>query len=316
MNAVSRKERVLGGLWGALVGDALGVPVEFKNRAELQSNPVDGMRGHGTHHQPAGTWSDDGALTLCIVDSLLQGQFDPEDMGRRFVEWMDQGLWSARGDVFDIGMATCDALRRIAKGAPAEEAGGRNEHDNGNGSLMRILPLGLRFSCDAPRRLRHPLERASAITHGHPRSRMACVFYGLVTRELMAGSQPQAAIASARTAFADLYEQEPELRSFNHVLHDDFGSLPEAEIVSTGYVLHTLHASLWCLIQTASFEECVLQAVNLGGDTDTTACVAGGLAGVAYGVQQVPESWRRTMARTEHLEKLFTEFADMLEPAS
>src|SRR5262245_20405496 len=127
------RERILGGLWGSLVGDALGVPVEFKDRAILQADPVTGLRGYGTHQQPPGTWSDDGALLLCTVDSLLTAEFDTTDMGQRFVNWCKRGLWTAWGDAFDIGMATSDALRRIENGVPAENAGGRGEYDNGNG---------------------------------------------------------------------------------------------------------------------------------------------------------------------------------------
>jgi ADP-ribosylglycohydrolase len=291
----------------------LGVPVEFSSRAEVQANPVTEMRGHGTHHQPAGTWSDDSSLLLCSADSLLHHEFNTEDMGKRFVQWLDHALWSPWGDVFDVGMTTCDALRRISDGITAEQAGGRDEQSNGNGSLMRILPVALRFAGQPVEQLRSYLERASAITHGHARSQMACVFYGLVTRELAAGSHPRAAIASARPAFLETYEQVSEAGTFRHILNDDFCSLPEGEIVSTGYVLHTLHASLWCLLTTNNFEECVLKAVNLGGDTDTTGCVAGGLAGLAYGVNSIPTAWKRQLARHADLEQLFNAFAPLCE---
>jgi len=313
MNMSSPKERVLAGLWGALIGDALGVPVEFKSRAEVQANPVTDLRGHGTHHQEAGTWSDDGALMLCTVESLLNHEFDTADMGRRFVSWYEHGLWTARGEVFDVGLTTADALRRIHAGVPAEEAGGRDEHSNGNGSLMRILPVALRFSKQPANEFRDHLERASAITHGHARSRMACVFYGLVVRELMAGSSRTAAFESARSTFTTIYGQEPELAAFRHVVKDDFSLLPEEEIVSTGYVIHTLHASLWCLLTTTSFDACVLKAVNLGGDSDTTGCVAGGLAGVAYGPRSIPAEWIQQLARHEELDQLFNRFGELCE---
>lgn len=310
---MARTQRVLGGLWGAIVGDALGVPVEFKSRAEVQANPVTNMRGHGTHHQEAGTWSDDGALTLCTVDSLLNHAFNTEDMGKRFVGWYEHGLWTARGEVFDIGLTTTDALMRIQAGIPAEEAGGRDERCNGNGSLMRILPVALRCAPELPTEFQDHLERTSAITHGHERSRMACTFYGLVVRELMAGSGPEAAIRSARSIFTDTYGAKLELATFRRVLRDDFSALAEDEIVSTGYVIHTLHASLWCLINSGSFKECVLKAVNLGGDTDTTGCVAGGLAGVAYGHQAIPTEWVQQLARHQQLEQLFHRFAKLCE---
>jgi ADP-ribosyl-[dinitrogen reductase] hydrolase len=310
-STISKHDRILGGLWGSLVGDALGVPVEFRNRYDVQSDPVKGMRGNGTHHQPAGTWSDDGSLVVCTVDSLLNEEFDTQDMGRRFVSWMNDGLWTAHGEVFDMGATTASALRRIAIGTPAEQAGGRDEDSNGNGSLMRIIPVALRFAEEPIESFSARIERVSAITHGHARSKMACVFFGLAVRKLLLGWKPQAAIDAARVEFAGLYERAPEFECFRHHLTDDFNSTPESEIVSTGYVLHTLHASLWCLLTTQSYRECVLKAVNLGGDADTTGCVAGGLAGVAYGFPSIPSEWVGQLARKGDLDRLFHEFADL-----
>ena len=309
---MTRRERILGGLWGSLAGDALGVPVEFKDRAAVQADPVTDMRGFGTHHQPPGTWSDDGALLLCTVDSLLAAEFDTADMGRRFVEWVKDGLWTAWGEAFDVGMATSDALSRIESGVPAEQAGSQGEYHNGNGSLMRILPVALRFAGGPAEQLIERVERASSITHAHPRSKMACALHSLVVRGLLNDDSPAQAIQSARAAFIAQYGQV-ELGRFGPLLQDDFSTLSEGAVSSTGYVLHTLHASLWCLLKTASYEECVLKAVNLGGDTDTTGCVAGGLAGVLQGVDAVPQRWRDALARREEVGPLFERFAELLE---
>lgn len=308
---ITSRERILGGLWGSLVGDALGVPVEFKDRAIVQADPVKDMRGFGTHKQPAGTWSDDGALTLCTVDSLLHFDFDTQDMGRRFVRWMNEEYWTATGVVFDVGGATTDALMRIAKGTPAEKAGGRDEYSNGNGSLMRILPVVLRFAGNPLDQFVSRVERASSITHAHARSKMACALYGMVVRQLLLGTNSDAAISTARVESAQQYAHSAEFNQFRALLNDDLPKLTEGEIVSTGYVLHTLHASLWCLLTTSSFEECVLKAVNLGGDADTTGCVAGGLAGVHYGLGAIPPRWVEALARREEVGVLFNRFADL-----
>ena len=310
---ISQKDRILGGLWGSLVGDALGVPVEFIDRATVQLNPVNSMREFGTHNQPRGTWSDDGAMILCTTDSLLNHEFSLADMGDKFVGWMNDGLWTANGDVFDVGATTSAALRRIVKGIPADQAGGQSEDNNGNGSLMRILPVVLRSSTDATALFAERIEKVSTITHGHARSRMACVFYGLVVRQLLLGWQPQAALDSARAEFSGWYERSAEFSHFRHILEDNLFSLPERELLSTGYVLHTLHASLWCLLTTQNFNDCVLNAVNLGGDTDTTGCVAGGLAGVVYGMKSIPAEWIRQLARKGDVDCLFHEFADVCE---
>jgi len=308
---VSANDRILGALWGSVIGDALGVPVEFRSRAEVQRDPVTGMRGFGSHRQPKGTWSDDGALILCTVESLLRAEFDIQDMGQRFVEWMYRGLWTAWGEPFDIGIATSDALIRIANGRAAEDAGGRDEYSNGNGSLMRIIPVALRFASEPIGTIVNRVGRVSAITHNHERSKMACVFYSLVVRRLLLGWQPQPALDSVRAEFTGFYERAPEFERFRRHLNDDFRAITEDQIVSTGYVLNTLHAGFWCLLTSESYRECVLKAVNLGGDTDTTGCVAGGLAGTVYGIQSIPADWIDQIARKDDLHHLFHEFVDL-----
>jgi ADP-ribosylglycohydrolase len=206
-----------------------------------------------------------------------------------------------------------DSLLRIEKGAPAELAGGQSEDNNGNGSLMRILPASLRFATDPFESFVEKLERASAITHAHARSKMGCVFYGLLVRELLGGQPASEALKLARTEFVRCYERAPELPAFRHLLENSLDSLPEDEVLSTGYVLHTLHASLWCLLTTRNFRDAVLKAVNLGGDTDTTGCVTGGLAGVTYGLPALPGDWINQLARKDDVDCLFREFADLCE---
>lgn len=308
MSALSHKSRILGGLYGSLVGDALGVPVEFKPRSLRKDDPVTCMRAFGTHNQPAGTWSDDGSLMLCATESLVERGFDTQEMGQRFVRWLDDSHWSSHGCVFDIGNATHRALDQIALGTPAEEAGGRSESSNGNGSLMRILPVSLAsLDCDLDV-FDDRIARASAITHAHDRSKLACMLHGLLVRALMHGESPAAAHACAAGEFRTRYAAHPEFSNFSAPLNPDLGSEHESAIQSSGYVLHTLTASIWCLLTTISFSECVLKAVNLGDDTDTTGCVAGGLAGVFYGVDAIPAEWFAALPRQDDLRSLFQSF--------
>lgn len=310
------QDRMLGGLYGSLVGDALGVPVEFSSRAKRVADPVTGMRAFGTWNQPAGTWSDDGALLLCAVESWVEKGFDTQDMGERFVRWQQQGHWTARGNVFDIGNATASALYRIGGGTPAEQAGGTGEHDNGNGSLMRILPVSIAVAGDDEEALAEKLCRASAITHGHERSKLACVFHGLVVRRLLAGQEPMEALKQAQEAFAKRYQQHLEFGVFSQLMKQNLTDLPESEIGSSGYVLDTLTASIWCLLTTETFSECVLKAVNLGGDTDTTGCVAGGLAGLVYGHKAIPPDWTAALPRATELRRLFELMTDQSIPST
>ncbi|HWB03552.1 MAG TPA: ADP-ribosylglycohydrolase family protein [Verrucomicrobiales bacterium] len=305
---LTRNQRLLGGLWGSLAGDALGVPVEFKSRAEVQSDPVTGMRSGGSHGQPAGTWSDDSSLLLCSAESLVEHEFSVSDMAQRFARWRREGLWTPHGVVFDIGIATSRSLSRVDAGIPPLECGGRDQHDNGNGSLMRILPVCLRFAGSESPVMVKNVENASSITHAHPRSRMACVFFGFFVREVLAGASPPSALSAAQSAFRAEYGDQNELFAFTNALDPRLPQFPESEIRSGGYVMETLTASLWCLLTTNSFSECVLKAVNLGGDTDTTGCVAGGLAGVYYGLDSIPREWMDTLARKEDVARLFNQF--------
>jgi ADP-ribosyl-[dinitrogen reductase] hydrolase len=310
------RDRVLGGLWGSLVGDALGVPVEFKDRARRKLDPVIDMRGYGSHHQPAGTWSDDSSLILCTIDSLLRFPFNPHDIGARFVGWRREGLWAAHGELFDIGATTSDALDQLEAGVRAEVAGSADEWSNGNGSLMRIIPVALRFSGATTKELLDSVHRASAITHRHPRSQMACGLFGLVIGPLLKGLPPVHSFQAGINEFKAFYEPDPgwstELDRFELMLNGDLPNWTENAIRSDGYVIHTLLASLWCLLTTSSFEECVLKAVNLGGDTDTTGCVAGGLAGIHYGLRGIRHDWIGVLARKNELEHLFNDFADLV----
>lgn len=308
MNGPNQQKRFLGGLYGSLVGDALGVPVEFAGRAARQADPVTDMRSGGSHGQPAGTWSDDGSLLLCSAESLVEAGFDTQDMGERFVRWYERGLWTAHGTIFDIGIATRSALQRIRSGTPAEQAGGQDEFSNGNGSLMRILPVVLASLKEEEETFRTRIHQASAITHGHLRSQMACVFYGLMVRALVQRLPLEQALAETRLAFTRLYQGNLEITNFFDLLNADLTPWDESQVSSSGYVMHTLTASMWCLLTTSSFAGCVLKAVNLGDDTDTTGCVAGGLAGVYYGLEAIPQGWCRTLPRQDALKILLDGF--------
>src|SRR6266404_1872624 len=231
---ISTKDRILGGLWGSLIGDALGVPVEFKDRAVVRADPVTDMRGFGSHNQPPGTWSDDSSLLLCSADSLLRHEFDTEDMGNRFLAWYREELWTPHGRVFDVGVTTSRALSRISSGMRAEVAGGDDQYSNGNGSLMRIIPVSLRFANEPTKQFLDRVHRASAITHRHPRSLLACGLFSLVIRELLGGMDGKTAVARTLGNFRAFYEPDPywgaELEYFQLLLARDLGDRPESEI--------------------------------------------------------------------------------------
>ena len=308
-------DKVKSVLFGIAVGDALGVPVEFISREELDKNPVDDMMGYGTHNQPAGTWSDDSSLTFCLAEALTQG-FDLNIIGQNFIKWHNQNYWTARGRVFDVGNATRQAIYSLMRGVQPEFAGGTDESSNGNGSVMRILPL-LFYLVNKPLNERYDItKQVSSVTHGHIRSVIACFYYLEFARQLYEGKSKFEAYASTQLIVSDHLKSLPvdskEVALFDRLLKNDISKYQKESIYSSGYVLHTLKASLWCLLTTSNYTDAVLKAVNLGDDTDTTGAVTGGLAGLFYGADNIPESWRKQIAKHDDIENLAARLGNAL----
>ena len=298
-------------VYGHAIADALGVPVEFTSRSSLQRNPVTGMRGYGTHDMPAGTWSDDTSMALATMDSLTNG-IDYEDTMRRFCEWTENDAYTATGEMFDIGITTSDALHRYLAGTPALQCGRHGDRDNGNGALMRIYPVVL-YCC-----VLHPDEydtaamielvhNYSALTHAHPRSMVGCGIYAFVLRALLSGDTIHNALSDARS-FYEASEFSHELQHYGRIFAEDFRNTPVDEIESGGYVVSSLEAALWCVMNSESYADCVLTAVNLGGDTDTVGAITGSLAGVVFGFESIPSEWMDTLLNRELIEDVLLLF--------
>jgi ADP-ribosylglycohydrolase len=270
------------------------------------------MIGYGTYNLPEGTWSDDSSLTFCLAEALTK-DFDLNTIGQIFVSWAYEGYWTPRGVVFDIGIATSNALWKILKGTKAELAGGFDETDNGNGSLMRILPL-LFYLLDKPIYERYDIiKKVSSITHGHIRSVISCFYYLEFAKQILDGKDKFEIYRNLQTEISNhltsLSINPTEIAKFDRLLKGDIAELDEDEIQSSGYVLHTLEASIWCLLTTDNYKEAVLKAVNLGSDTDTTGAVTGGLAGLLYGFDNIPKKWVQQIARYDDINNLAERFA-------
>lgn len=307
--------KILGGLLGVIVGDALGVPVEFVDRGTLTRRPVRNMTGFGTYNQPPGTWSDDSSLTLCLVESLCEFGFDPHHAAQKFVKWLREGYWTPFGVVFDVGGTTREAIANLEKGIPAAEAGPDDERSNGNGSLMRILPVPLYFYKLSPTEIFHYVLTASRITHGHPRSQLACCLYSLLVKEILENGDFHVAYHNVCKKAEELFRPLPlggELHHFSRFLSEELAPVPEKDILSDGYVVNTLEAATWCLLNTTTFSDAVLCAVNLGGDSDTTGAVAGGLAGVFYGASSIPKEWIDSLIKKDDILALCHRFVRII----
>ncbi|MCB2206237.1 ADP-ribosylglycohydrolase family protein [bacterium] len=315
-------EHIRAAILGAVVGDVLGVPYEFISREKMQARPATGMTGAGTHQQMRGTWSDDSSMLLCTAEHLTTG-FNIAQLGRGFLRWFDTGYMTPDGKVFDFGLTTGLAMDRIREGMPVEKCGLEDEDSNGNGSLMRILPVGIWAYRFHERGIIRAASIVSAITHAHPRSQLACGLYCLVVSTLMRIIEEKGSDfdrpAVLNYVMWKLRNPDPEvffprslkqeLKHFDRLLSPDFAELPESEIRSSGYVVHTLEAALWCVLTTTSYRDAVLKAVNLGEDTDTTASVAGGLAGLLYGPGCIPQMWLHDVRSFAFIKRVVDRFA-------
>lgn len=306
-----------GALLGLAVGDALGVPVEGARREALRDDPVRGMRAYGRHYQPAGTWSDDTSMTICLMQSLTEKGIDYADQMRRYRDWALDDKYTAHEETFDIGNTTYRSIMCSREGIPATMCGGFAEHDCGNGSLMRTMPIGLFLRAKYRRKVLEPqaaevIHKTSDLTHAHPRCEMACGIYCSVMFRMLDGGDLSDAVTEGIESALAFYREQPEFSG----VFEDFETLPavytwtEDQIASGGYVLSTLQAALWCLLTTESYSECVLKAVNLGRDTDTTGAVAGALAGLWYGADEIPAEWLETLAKHNELAGLADRFAE------
>lgn len=297
---------IKGAVFGHAVGDALGLPVEFTPRRKLALHPVTGMRPWGGKNGPKGVWSDDTSMTLCSLKSLAeQGCLDRKDMMERFCRWILNGEMTPFGKPIGIGRTTFRAVMNYLAGQPS---GGTSVRDNGNGSLMRMAPIVLyqhfvQGDTVPPEEQLEEIHRVSALTHAHPRAMMGCGIYAVILRELL--RRPCLASVSAGLALAaEYYRQEPESRFFAVLFAGNLDRMPEEDIPSGGHVAETLTAAIWALMTTGCYRSCVLQAVNLGGDADTIAAIAGSLAGVLYGFGDIPGEWIRALVRWEEMDDL------------
>ncbi|WP_225983599.1 MULTISPECIES: ADP-ribosylglycohydrolase family protein [Bacillaceae] len=289
--ADTMKEKIYSTIIGGIIGDALGVPVEFKAR----NAGVTDMIGYGTYNMPPGTWSDDTSLTMCLIENLIAGK-DENDLMNRFVSYQDKGYWTPYGEMFDIGIATANAISRYKQGVPAVQCGGKTEYDNGNGALMRIVPLVFTLSKEPDAQTRKKeIERIAHVTHGHPRSTLGTIIYVEFLLNMYDQHSPLESLEIAlNTCWEQLgseNEYQQEFASYERIFSLSLLEADRDDIRSDGYVVHSLEAALWCFFKSQTYEDAVLEAVNLGNDTDTIAFITGTIAGMYYGMKNIPEKW-------------------------
>jgi ADP-ribosylglycohydrolase len=318
-NYLRKNNRYVAAVLGLVVGDALGVPAEFKSRVELKANPVTDIMGYGTHNQPAGTWSDDSSMTIASMEWLSEMGNDEPDYNLlmdKFSNWLLYGDYTPYGNTFDCGIATSRAIMNYGRGTSPLEGGGKSDYDNGNGSLMRILPIALWKGKElAGDRVVDAdfIFNLSALTHAHLRSKMACLIYSKLIADLLYSynedkfATVQKSLLNSKRYLATIEDKltSCEFKKFARLWDlEDFQKLEEQDIKSTGYVVDTLEAAIWCFLNTDNYKDCVLKAVNLGNDTDTVGAVAGGLAGLYYRLDEIPVEWITLLPKKEWIIEL------------
>lgn len=314
----------LDGIMGVIIGDSLGCPVQFMSRKEIANRlrgPVTGMEGQGTYDMPPGTWTDDSSMTLATLAGIIdKGKVDPSDIMSRFVKWEFEGEYTPFGEAFDEGNTCSTAIYDYRDTKDIATCGCTDEWSNGNGSLMRILP-GCLYYYEKQKKDGFTSEQTlegihmlSGLTHNHIRSRICCGLYYFMVKSILETADNnginiekllQNGIDEGLKYYGKNIENLTELAYVGRLFDlNEFKNIAADQIRSTGYVIDTIEAAVWCLLTTSSFRECLLKAVNLGDDTDTVGAIAGGLAGLFYGYDSIPEEWLSVIQRREWIEDL------------
>ena len=307
--------KVENGIIGFVVGDTMGVPVEFNSRGKLLLNPVTEMLEYGTHNMPKGCWSDDTSMTLATMDSIIKcKEINTNDMADKFIKWYRNGEYTATGIMFDIGTTTQQALVKYQRGIDiASKCGGEREYDNGNGSLMRMLPIA--YYCYLKgledTEILKIVKEVSSITHRHPISILGCYIYVRLAIELLKGKGLLQAYQEIKKLDYS-YFTEDTIYKYERIINNDIGLYNINEISSNGYIVSTLEAVIWTLINSKSFNETIIKAINLGEDTDTVGACVGGLAGIYYGIENINQKWKNNILRYDYIINMCNEFEKVL----
>ena len=289
--------RYRGALLGLAVGDAVGTTVEFKPPGSFE--PVTDMTGGGPFRLEAGQWTDDTSMALCLADSLLEMRgFDARDQIKRYVRWWRTGYRSSTGYLFDIGIATSDALARFENSGDPW-SGSTDPDSAGNGSIMRLAPVVLAYANSPPLVMKMSLD-SSRTTHGAEEATDACRYFGGLIFLALSGQSKDAILSGTAALSAIGLGSDDLVPNVSEVASGSFKRKEPPEIEGAGYVVRSLEAALWAFHTTNNFEDGCLAAVNLGDDADTTAAVYGQIAGAHYGATGIPEGWlEKLYARDE-----------------
>lgn len=306
-------DKIESSIFGFVIGDALGVPYEFYLRETLDRSPIKDMIGFGTHNQPEGTWSDDSSLMFCLIESLCSG-YNLQNVIDTYLLWFTKGFWTPHGKIYDVGHTTKQALNDLKYSSNSK--GKNGEYNNGNGGLMLILPLifYLYKEKDINKKF-NIITEVTSVTHGHLRSIIASCFYVEFGIQLLMTNNIKDSYYNSVKTVCNFFKNKngnKELVNYSRLFFNDISSLPRNSIKSTGYVIDTLEAVVWCLMNSHNYVDSVIMAVNLGEDTDTIGALTGGLAGLVYGEESIPDRWLDKIVKKDDILNLIKRFVDSL----
>ena len=287
-------DRLHGALLGLAVGDALGTTVEFKSRGTF--TPVVDMVGGGPFQLPAGAWTDDTSMALCLAVSLIKKHgFDERDQMERYCLWHEQGYMSSTGDCFDIGTTVYSALQRF-KATAEPYSGATDERSAGNGCLMRLAPIPMFYRHDRAQAIRFSGDSART-THGAQECIDACRLFGAMLHDAISG------LGKEQILFGQ-FDHEVASQRIIDIFAGRYREKSVEEIRGSGYVVESLEAALWCFYHTDNYRDAVLMAVNLGDDADTTAAICGQIAGAFYGECAIPSEWMENLFMASQIREI------------
>ena len=299
---------------GHAVGDAMGVPTEFCLREKLLSHPVTKMISSEKVGQPAGTWSDDTSMEIATIDSYIKNnKWDYSDIMNKWTKWIDNAEYTGNGEVFDVGRTCLSAIRNYTEGIEPTKCGLDNINSNGNGSLMRILPVALYcyYRKTKEKEIIKLVNDISSLTHGDDISKLGCYIYVRYVMFLLDGLPKEDAYEKIKNIDYSSYSNEA-INSYERILKNNIKEYPMNEINSSGYVVDTLECALWILLNADSYRDTIIASTNIGQDTDTIGAIAGSMAGIIYGYNAIPENWLNDLQKKDYLIKLALDFEKLI----
>lgn len=300
-------------LYGFIVGDAMGVPVEFEDREKLINKPVTSMLGYGSHDVEAGVYSDDTSMTLATMDSIIKqnGIINYNDIADKFCNWVNNNEYTATNKIFDIGMTTKYALIKYFNNKiDATMCGGTNINENGNGSLMRMLPIALYCfykNIKDDNEIFTLVKNSSSITHAHDISILGCYIYVRYVISLLETKNKISSYNFIKKLDYSMFIEEVKLE-YSRILFSDISTLNINDVNSSGYVVDTLEAVFWIILNCSNYNESIIGAINLGGDTDTIGAITGSIAGILYGYDNISKRWISKLENKDYIDEIIIKF--------